>query len=295
MNLNDLTFFAQAVESGGFSSAARRFGMPKSTISKRVAALESFLGVRLIERNTRSFHLTDIGRSFLRHARAALAEVECAQQVIRQRLAEPTGTVRLTAAVPVAQFQLAPHLPALAANYPNLQLQLHASDRFVDLLQDGYDIAVRSHFAPLADSGLVQRVLSREDVVLVASAGYLKTNGTPRSPQDLQGHEGLLTSPDATSWRLRRTGARAMTTVSPRARMVADESVTLLYAALAGMGIVPLPSTFCDQHLQSGALVRVLPRWTAGTVTTTALLAHRRSILPSVRAVLDFLSERITS
>jgi DNA-binding transcriptional LysR family regulator len=228
-------------------------------------------------------------------ARAALAEVESAQQVVQQRLAEPSGIVRLTAAVPVAQFQLAPHLPALAATYPKLQLQLHASDRFVDILEEGYDITVRSHFAPLQDSGLVQRVLSREDIVLVASAGYLKEHGTPRVPEDLQGHEGLLTSPDAARWRLRRTGVRVATAVSLRARMVADESATLLYAAQAGMGIVPLPSAFCEQHLQSGALVRVLPKWTAGTVTTTALLAQRRSMLPSVRAVLDFLAERITS
>jgi len=292
VNLNDLTFFAQAVDSGGFAPAARRFGVPKSTLSKRVAALEAALGVRLIERNSRSFRLTETGRDFYQHARAALIEVESAQQVVQQRLAEPSGTVRLTAAVPVVQFQLAQHIPALAATYPKLQLQVHASDRFVDLVQEGYDIAVRSHFAPLPDSGLVQRVLSIEDVVLVASPGYLREHGTPRSPAQLAAHAGLLTGPDAVAWRLRRAGA-GEAVVSPPPRMVADETVTLLHAAAAGLGIVPLPTGLCRQHLARGELVRVLPRWTAGQVTTTALVPHRRSLLPSVRAVLAFMAERV--
>lgn len=204
MNLNDLTLFAQAVESGGFAPAARRFSVPKSTLSKRVAALETSLGVRLIERNSRSFHLTQTGRDFYEHARAALIEVESAQQIVQQRLAEPSGTVRITAAVPVVQFLLAPRLPALARQWPRLLIQLHASDRFVDLVQEGFDIAVRSHFAPLPDSGLVQRKLMQEAVWLVAAPSLLKANGLPRKPADLLKHPGLLTSPEALAWNLRR-------------------------------------------------------------------------------------------
>lgn len=292
VNLNDLTLFAQAVDSGGFAPAARRFGVPKSTLSKRVAALESALGVRLIERNSRSFRLTEMGQDFHQHARAALIEVECAQQLVQQRLAEPSGTVRLTAAVPVVQFQLAQHIPALAQAHPKLQLQVHASDRFVDLVQEGYDIALRSHFAPLPDSGLVQRVLATEPVILVASPAYLREHGKPRTPAQLADHAGLLTGPEATTWRLRATNAGEVD-VSPRARLVADESVALVHAAAAGLGIVPLPEGICARHLESGDLVRVLPRWTAGQVVTTALVPHRRSLLPSVRAVLEFLAERL--
>lgn len=292
VNLNDLTFFAQAVDSGGFAPAARRFGVPKSTLSKRVAALEAALGVRLIERNSRSFSLTEMGHDFYQHARAALIEVECAQQLVQQRLAEPSGTVRLTAAVPVVQFQLAQHIPALANAYPRLQLQVHASDRFVDLVQEGYDIALRSHFAPLPDSGLVQRVLSTEHVILVASPAYLREQGTPRTPAQLASHAGLLTGPNSATWRLRGRDAEEMT-VSVRPRLIADESVTLLHAAAAGLGIVPLPEGICTRSLAGGDLVRVLPRWTAGKVTTTALVPHRRGLLPSVRAVLDFLTERL--
>lgn len=292
MNLNDLTLFAQAVDSGGFAPAARRFGVPKSTLSKRVAALEAALGVRLIERNSRSFRLTGMGQDFYQHARAALIEVESAQQVVQQRLAEPRGTVRLTAAVPVVQFQLAQHLPALARAHPKLQLQLHASDRFVDLVQEGYDIALRSHFAPLPDSGLVQRVLATEQVILVASPAYLREHGTPRTPAQLADHAGLLTGPEATTWRLRGASPGEVA-VSPQARLVADESVALVHAAIGGLGIVPLPEGICARHVEAGDLVRVLPRWTAGQVVTTALVPHRRSLLPSVRAVLEFLAARM--
>lgn len=294
MNLNDLTLFAQAVESGGFAPAARRFSVPKSTLSKRVAALETSLGVRLIERNSRSFHLTETGRDFYQHARAALIEVESAQHIVQQRLAEPSGTVRITAAVPVVQFLLAPHLPALARQWPRLQLQLHASDRFVDLVQEGFDIAVRSHFAPLPDSGLVQRTLMVEPVWLVAAPALLRDLGTPRKPGDLLKLPGLLTSPEAGEWSLRRDdGETQAVTMAPR--LVADESVALLHAASAGLGVTCLPQSICGHHLARGELVRVLPRWTAGSVTTTALVPHRRSLLPSVRAVLDFLSAHLSA
>lgn len=293
MNLNDLTLFAQAVESGGFAPAARRFSVPKSTLSKRVAALEASLGVRLIERNSRSFRLTDTGHDFYQHARAALVEVESAQQVVQSRLAEPSGTVRLTAAVPVVQFQLAPHLPALARTWPRLQLQLHASDRFVDLVQEGFDIALRSHFAPLPDSGLVQRTLMVEPVVLVAAPAYLREHGVPRQPADLAAHHGLLTAVDATRWTLSKDKGDAVQSIEPQPRLVANESVALLHAATAGLGIVCLPETICQHHVARGELVRVLPRWAAGSVTTTALVPHRRSLLPSVRAVLDFLSAQL--
>lgn len=288
MNLNDVLLFARAVESGGFAPAARRFGVPKSTLSKRVAALEADLGVRLVTRNSRSFQLTDLGREFHAHARAALIEVESAEDVVKQRLAEPSGTVRITAAVPVVQFQLAQHLPALAAAYPRLRLHLHASDRFVDVVQEGFDIAVRSHFAPLPDSGLVQRVLARESVALVASPAYLQAHGKPRRPADLSGHAGLMTDAEVSTWQLRNTSGH-VEVAHPQARMVCNESVALVQAASAGLGIVCLPESISRHHLASGALVRVLPGWVAGTVTTTALMPQRRGLLPSVRAVLDFL------
>ncbi|SPA45311.1 LysR substrate-binding domain-containing protein [Cupriavidus taiwanensis] len=288
LNLNDLRFFVVAVAHGGFAAAGRALGVPKSTVSKRVAELEQALRARLLYRSSRSFTLTDAGRDFYDHARAALIEAEAAQEAVQRRVAEPSGTVRITAAVPTAQHYLAPHLPALARAYPRLHVQLEVSDRMVDLVQEGFDIAVRSHFAPLPDSGLVQRQLAVEDIVLVASPGYLAERGTPEAPAQLSGHDGLLTGAAAGTWRLWGPGG-ARAEASPAPRMTVNESTVLLGAAIAGLGIVPLPHALCRAALAAGRLARVLPQWTAGSVTTTLLLPARRGQLPGVRATVDFL------
>jgi DNA-binding transcriptional LysR family regulator len=292
LNLNDLFLFVQAVEHGGFTAASRHLGTPKTTISKRVAELEKSLGARLIHRTSRSFRLTDAGSAFLHHARAALIEAESAESAVRQRAGRPSGTVRLTAAVPIAQFQLADHLPDLARAYPEITLVVHATDRFVDLVQEGFDIAVRSHFAPLPDSTLVQRRLSVEPVLLVAAPAYVASRPAPLGPQDLADHDGLLTDPAAHLWRL-RDAAGEQVDAAPRPRLVADESRVLLSAAAAGLGIACLPASICRAYLDSGALIRVLPEWIAGTVATTILMPHRRGQLPAVRAVVAFLAERL--
>jgi len=292
LDLNDLRLFVHAVEAGGFAAASRRLGIPKSTLSKRLAALEQDLGARLVQRTTRSFVLTELGRDVFDHARAALIEAESAEAVVRRRQAEPSGTVRLTASVPVAQYQLAPRLPALALAHPRILLEIHATDRFVDIVQEGFDIAVRSHFAPLPDSGLVQRRVATEPLVLVAAPAYAEGRGLPEDPPALIGHDGLLAGPRAMSWALGGPdGGRA--DAAPRPRLVADESTVLLEAARAGLGIACLPESFCRTDLAAGHLVRVLPGWTAGSVTTTILLPHRRGLLPAVRAVVDLLAAQL--
>lgn len=289
LNLNDLMLFAAAVEHGGFAAASRRLGVPKSTISKRVAELEDVLGARLIHRTSRSFILTELGRDFYEHAHAAQIETEAAEAVVRRRQAEPSGTVRITAAVPTAQMHLAPHLPALARAYPRLQVQVVVTDRFVDVVQEGFDIAVRSHFAPLPDSGLVQRQLLVEEVLLVAAPDYLDQRAAPRTPADLAGHDGLLTGATATQWQLSSTGAETQQ-VTPLPRMMANESTVLVNAAIAGLGVACLPETICRAALAAGQLVRVLPEWTAGRVTTSIVMPHRRGQLPAVRATVEFLA-----
>ena len=289
-NLNDLVFFVQSVDLGSFTAAGRRLGQPKSTVSKRVAELESALGARLIHRTSRSFALTEVGRDFYDHARAAVIEAEAAETVVRHRLAEPSGSVKITTSVPTAQFHLADRLPALARAFPKLDVQLHVTDRFVDLVQEGFDIAVRSHFAPLPDSGLMQRQIGTERIILVASPDYLNKHGVPRRPEDLKDHDGLIVAVSARSWRLSIAGGETVD-VAPRPRLFADESVVLMKSAIAGLGIACLPETIAGSQIREGTLVTVLPGWTAGTVTTTILTPHRRGQLPSVRAVIDFLSQ----
>ncbi|ASY66672.1 Transcriptional regulator, LysR family (plasmid) [Sinorhizobium sojae CCBAU 05684] len=290
LNLNDLQLFVRAVDSGGFTAAARMIGAPKSTISKRVAELEVELGARLIHRTSRSFTLTEVGREFYEHARAALIEAEAAEEVVRRRLAEPAGRVRITTSVPVAQFQLAERLAALTREYPRIHLDIHVTDRFVDLIHEGFDIAIRSHMAPLPDSGLMQRRMSVERIILVASRDYVSEHGTPQSPLELADHTGVNAGPSSNVWRLRsETGEEAR--VSPRACLSADEAGVLLRAARAGLGIVRLPETIASPDLDRGELVHLLPDWTEGTITTTILTPHRRGQLPAVRAVVDFLTK----
>lgn len=290
LNLNDLGIFVQAVEHGSFAAAGRRLGMPKSTISKRVAELEAMLGARLIHRTSRSFSLTDVGRDFFEHARASIIEAENAETIVRTRLGEPSGTVRLTTSVPTAQFTLAPLLDRLAARYPKLLLSLHVTDRFVDIVQEGFDIAIRSHQQPLPDSALVQRRMAAHDFYIVAAPSYLDRYGRPEKPADLAGHNAIVANAAETSWRLLAAdGTLQRALVNPV--MAADEPFVLLRAASSGIGITVLPTSVCATAVIDGTLERVLPEWTAGQITTTILMPHRRGQLPAVRAVVDFLLE----
>ncbi|MGQ9426425.1 LysR substrate-binding domain-containing protein [Gilvimarinus sp. F26214L] len=294
LNLNDLHFFVHVMDHGGFAAAARKLHIPKSTLSKRVAELEKSVGARLIHRTSRSFVPTEMGRNFYRHAVAALIEAEAAENLVKGRLAEPSGAVRITCSVPTAQISLADLLPTIARTYPKIQLEVHATDRFVDIVQEGFDIAVRDHFKPLPDSELVQRRIGSGSIFLIAAPSYLEEQGVPGRPEDLAGHEGLLSSQSEDNWILRDQAGR-QTEVRPKRRFTADESTVLLRAATAGLGIARLPRKLCQRELETGKLVRVLPDWTAGEVLSTLLIPHRRGLLPSVRVVCDALAEAIAA
>ena len=291
MNPNDLLMFVAAVEHGGFAAASRQLGIPKSTLSKRVFELEKALDARLIQRSSRSFVLTELGRDFYEHARAARIEIEAAEDVVRQRVAEPSGTVRMTSSVPTAQTFLAHHLPQIATMHPRLHLDLDVTDRFVDVVQEGYDIALRSHFAPLPDSELVQRRLRTDTIILVASPAYVDRHGAPQSPLELTRHAGLLVGTHARQWRLQDDAGKHLD-VAPLPRMTANESTVLLSAAVQGLGIARLPDYMCSAAMATGELVRILPAWHAGVVRTTIVMPHRRGLLPSVRTVVEFLMQR---
>jgi DNA-binding transcriptional LysR family regulator len=288
MDLNDLVVFVQVVDHGGFAAASRALGIPKSTLSQRLSALEKAVGVRLVQRTSRSFVVTEIGRDFYRHAAAMLIEAEAAEHVVKGRLAEPSGAVRITASMPIAQFRLAPLLPRLAASYPKIRIMLDVTDRFVDIVQEGFDIALRSHFAPLPNTDLVQRRIYVDPAWLVASPDYVRDKGMPARAEQVSRLDGLMASPNETFWRLHDSEG-ALAEVTPLSRYVANETVALLEAAKAGLGVACLAASFCTPLIASGALVRLLPDWSAGGVTTTLLMPHRRGQLPSVRVVVDQL------
>ena len=292
MKLNDLLYFVRAVDHGGFAAAARALGIPRSTVSKRVAELERDLSAVLIERSSRHFSPTNLGAAFYRHAAASLLEAEAARDVILRNLEEPRGTVRVTAALPRAQL-LAPYLPLLAASYPRIQLLLNATDAVIDLRQEGFDIAVRSHLSDLSCSDLIQRRLETQPVVLVASPSYLLAHGTPTTPAEVAGHAGLVADVvnPASGWLLER--GPACERVFPNARLVANESSVLLAGAVSGLGLTCLPLRLCERALKLGELVRVLPGYRAGQLTTSLLMPPRRADIPAVRKVADFLVEHM--
>lgn len=294
LNLNDLQLFAQVVEHRGFTTASRALGIPKSTISKRVSTLEERLGVRLVERTSRQFSITEVGEEVYRHAAAIVVQAETVEAVVRGRLAEPNGTVRLTISATTAQVAFAALLPRLAKSYPKVRIVMHATNRYVDLIHEGFDVAVRAHYAPLPDSDLVQRRLGAAPVYLIASPDYLARSGTPRHPAEIERHDGLLTTPSARAeiWPLYGADG-AVHEAAPIPRLYADEPSTLVAAATAGLGIACLPYALCRSGLEAGSLVRVLPEWRGATSTMTILTPSRRSQLPAVRAVVDFFAAEL--
>lgn len=292
--LNDLFYFVQVVDNRGFAAAGRALGIPKSTLSKRVAELEKDLGVRLIHRTTRHFGVTEAGEDFHRHAAAAMLEAEAAEDVVKRRLAEPRGLVRISASMATVQMALADLLPELTKLYPKIRIGLVATSRYVDLVQEGIDLAIRAHREPLPDSGYIQRRLGYAPNYLVASPAYLQAHGHPDRPEDLTGHFGIVPESNGAlvSWSL-RDGSGNLRLVQPAPKLVTDDPFMIVNAALAGMAVANLPHGLARPHIENGRLVRLLPAWEMGGASTTLLMPHRRGQLPAVRAVVDFLAERI--
>ena len=185
LDLNDFFYFVQVVDRGGFTAASRTLRIPKSTLSHRVQQLEAGLGVRLLNRTSRRFAMTDAGAEFYRHAAMMLREAEQAETAIRHRLIEPTGTVRCTAGVATMQFAMCGPLADFLVRYPKVDVVAHATDEFVDIVGENFDVAIRAHSDPLPDSTLVQRTLTPAPWFLFAGAAYLDTSGPPEGPHDL--------------------------------------------------------------------------------------------------------------
>ena len=293
LDLNDFFYFVQVVDRGGFTAAGRTLRMPKSTLSHRVLQLEAELGVRLLNRTSRRFAMTDAGGEFYRHAVAMLQQAEQAETAIRHRLTEPTGTVRFTAGVATAQFAMRDMVADFLLRFPKVNVVGHATDQTVDIVGENFDVAIRAHSAPLPDSTLVQRALAPAPWFLFAGATYLDANGALETPQDLTGHPSLfmMRTSIAPTWRLRNTSEAKDEVVVPLTpRLLSDDIIGLKQAAIAGLGIVALPGYICRDDLRSGRLRRVLPNWLAGDSTLTALIPYRQGLLPSVRAFIDHLA-----
>jgi DNA-binding transcriptional LysR family regulator len=296
LNLNDFFYFVQVVERGGFTAAGRSLGMPKSTLSYRIQQLESELGVRLLNRTSRHFAPTQAGEEFYKHALSMVRAAEEAEALVRQRVRVPSGVVRFTAAIGTAQFALREIIMSFMQEFPRINLVEHVTSRQVDLLAENIDVAIRAHSGALPDSTLVRRTLTTAQWILVAGTGALKKKRLPQVPQDLEQFPCLAVwkANVMPAWRLRAQsralGGQSEVILSLTPRLISDDMSTLKRAAVDGLGIVALPAYICKNELRSGELTRVLPGWLADESTFTALLPHRRGLLPAVRTFVDYLA-----
>lgn len=295
-DLNDLAFFAAVAEHRGFAAAGRALGIPKSRLSRRVAQLEEELGVVLVQRSTRQFAITEIGRQFLAHCQAMLAEARAAEDTIATQRAEPRGIVRLSAPVEIAQNFVAACLPRFLADYPRVRVQFLVSNRRFDLINENIDIALRVRRVPDMDPELVTRPLSRMHSILTASPAYLDRRGRPQQPQDLAAHDtlSLIEMDTAQNWTFIPREPAAGTDnvkVDVEPRLLCGEFNVLLQATLAGQGICTLPESVCGPRIVAGELEHVLPDWHAGESVLHLVYLSRRGRLPAVRAIADFLVE----
>ncbi|WP_200917793.1 LysR substrate-binding domain-containing protein [Jeongeupia sp. HS-3] len=294
IDLNDMFFFAEVATQGGFSAASRSLGIPKSRLSRRVAELETRLGVRLLQRTTRKLALTEAGERYYRHCLAIRDEARAAEEAVQEIQSEPRGVLRVSCPVTLAQWSLAPLLGQFMALYPQVRLNLLISNRAIDVVEEGVDIALRVRPALQDSATLVVKRLGVSRTILVASPGQLLRQGQPTAPEELSWLDTVASgeSDGRAQWPLLGPGG-ATSTFSHYPRLVAEDLLTLRWAALSGIGMALLPDFMCREELNAGTLVEVLPVWFPQPGVVHAVYPSRRGMLPAVRALLDFLGEHL--
>jgi DNA-binding transcriptional LysR family regulator len=292
-DLNDLFYFAHVVEHQGFAPASRAIGVPKSKLSRRIALLEERLGVRLLQRSTRHFSVTEIGQDYYQHCKAMLVEAEAAQEAIDRTRAEPRGVVRIACPIALLHARVGAMLAEFLVENPLVTLHLEATNRHIDVVAEGIDVAIRVRVPPLKDSDLVMKVLSTRRWCLAASPGLLGRFPAPGRPADLSGlptldwgapkpqHAWHLDGPDG-----------AIAAIHHAPRLVTDDMIALRTAAVAGVGVVQLPMMMIADEVKQGLLTVLMPEWIPKGGTIHAVFPSRRGLLPSVRALIDFLAIR---
>lgn len=290
IDLNDMLLFAQVVEAGSFTAAARDLGMPKSTLSRRISRLESQLGSRLLQRTTRSLHLTDVGSEFYEHCSRVVKEARDAEQVVSLRQETPRGLLRVTAPVEFGTDLLGRLAADYLQQYPEVTLELDLSNHFVDLVEEGFDLALRA--GRLEDSSLVARRLGESRQVVCAAPGYLENHAAPTSPEQLKEHSCLLYPADGKRAMLQFSGARQLIQVHLPGRLIANSMGTLRDAAISGLGIAILPWSLCRDAVETGQLKLLLENWQLPTDGIYAIYPSPRHLSPKVRSFIDFVAGR---
>lgn len=293
-DLNDLYYFAAVVDHGGFAAAERALGIPKSRLSRRISALEAELGVRLLQRSTRRFAVTDVGTSVHRHAQSMLAEAQAAREVVDRLSAEPRGSVRVSVPVSMAQQHMPKLLPEFLALHPKVRVQMLVSNRRVDVINEGVDVAIRVRSKLDDDGSLVMRSFGQIQELLVASPAYLDRAGRPQTPEELSDHVTLSVNEDEARQRWELHGPDGeVRRVELQPRVTGFDFPMMLAMAEGGIGITLMPETICAEAVRSGALEVVLPDWRLPQGIAHLVFASRRGMLPAVRVFIDYLAAKL--
>ncbi|MGE5505180.1 MAG: LysR family transcriptional regulator [Actinomycetota bacterium] len=283
--LSALRAFLTVGDAGSFSAAARVLGVSTSMVSRLVSGLEADLGVRLMQRTTRTVTLTEAGHGYADRCRRILADLEEADLQVSRLQSEPVGRLRISAPMSFGVAHLAPVLPDFFRRHQRIALDLSMTDRFVDLVEEGLDLAVR--IGPMTDSSLVARRLCPIRMAVVASPAYLAERGVPQSPADLAAHDCIASRQTAAGWTFADGSV-----VAPGSRFAVDNGDVVRVMALAGCGLVYLPTFFVGKDIRDGALVRVLDAYVASPSVLHAVYPHARHLSPKVRAFVDYLASR---
>ncbi|WP_366656785.1 LysR family transcriptional regulator [Fodinicurvata sp. EGI_FJ10296] len=288
--LTSMEVFVRVVDCGSFAGAAAAMKLSRGMVSKHVLALEERLSVRLLNRTTRTLNLTEAGAGYYERCRQIVQDAEEADRATSQLQSEPRGDLRINAPMTFGSMHLAPALPDLLGRYPDMSVDLVLNDRVIDLVDEGFDVAIR--IARMPDSSLIARKLAPCRLVLCAAPGYLEKFGTPQIPQDLVNHRCLLYSISSSPREWHLSGPEGPVTVKVNGPLRANNGEALMDAALTGLGILMLPTFIAGAHLASGALVPIMTNYAPRPLTINAVYPHNRHLSAKVRAFVDFMVER---
>ena len=290
-DLNDLYYFAKVVEAGGFAAAGRLLGIPKSRLSRRVAELEERLGARLLQRTTRQLKLTAVGERYLSHCQAMLLQAEMADEAVASMSSEPRGRLRVSCPVGLAHEFMPEVISSFLRAYPHVQLEVILLNRRVDLITEGIDVALRVREKGDEDPLLATRWLRQAQTAMVASPEFAR-QWPINSPEDLKNVPLLGALEPDRMVHLRMLDAQGKTCeLTMEARLGIDDFVVRKACTLSGLGFTVLPMMYCEQELESGQLVQLLPDWSLPGGWLHAVYPHRRGVMPAVRAWIEHLVE----
>ena len=291
--LKQIETFTAVATKGSLTAAARAEGVAPAVIGRRIDSLEERLGVRLIQRSTRRFSVTEIGQLYYDRCKAMLVEAEAAQEAIDRTRSEPCGTVRMSCPITLLDANVGVMVADFMLDYPGVTVHLESTNRRVDVIGEGIDVAIRVRTPPLDDSDLVLRVLAERTSCVVGSPALLAGRTLPLMPVDLSSLPSVDMGPPKSqyTWSLQGPDG-ASVTIRHEPRLVTDNMLALRVAAVRGVGIAQLPTMMVADELRSGRLVRIVPAWIARSGIVHAVFPSRRGLLPAVRSLLDYLATR---